>query len=196
MSRSVEPGTGTIRLSLALGEWAVSARAYTPEDILAGIGSVTVTVPVSAVVLIPMNTSAEVSAKAITAFSVTGPVTAEGTIDEGAKTVTINVPYGTDVIGMITAITHTGASVSPAPGTAVDFSAPQTFTVTAADGTTQPYTVTVNAAPFIPVTNITGVPAAATAGTGLTLTGTWFHPMPRTRPSAGRSKQRELPERQ
>jgi hypothetical protein len=86
-------------------------------------------------------------AKAITAFSITSPVTAAGSIDEGSKTITVTVPYGTDVSAMTASVTYTGASISPAPGTARNFSSPQTYTVTAADGTTAAYTVTVQAAP-------------------------------------------------
>jgi len=56
------------------------------------------------------------------------------------------VPSGTAVNGMTVNVEHTGASVSPASGEPVDFTGPQTFTVTAEDGTTQQYTVTVTAA--------------------------------------------------
>jgi hypothetical protein len=88
---------------------------------------------------------AESSAKAITAFSLTSPVTATGLVDEAAKTVTINVPYGTKRTAMIPAITHTGAGITPAPGKPQDFSdaSPVIYTVTAPDGSSQDYAVTV-----------------------------------------------------
>jgi hypothetical protein len=40
-------------------------------------------------------------------------------------------------------LVHTGASVSPSPGTPLNFASPQTFTVTAEDSTTKSYTVSV-----------------------------------------------------
>ena len=89
------------------------------------------------------------SAKAITAFSFQGlapPVT--GVIDEAAHTIALTVPYGTEVTALAPTITITGASVSPAAGVAHDFTSPATYTVTAADGTTQAYAVTVTVKPF------------------------------------------------
>jgi formylglycine-generating enzyme required for sulfatase activity len=78
-------------------------------------------------------------AKDITAFSILG---IPGTV--GANTVTITVPYGTDLSSLTPTITITGASVSPASGVAHDFTSPQTYTVTAADGSTKDYTVIVS----------------------------------------------------
>jgi formylglycine-generating enzyme required for sulfatase activity len=147
INRSVPAGTGTINLSLALGEWTISAEAYTPEGILAGTGSRTITVvPGMSPVIINMNEAASVSAKAVTAFAITSPAAATGIIDETLHTVTIEVPHGTTVTNMIPSITHTGTSISPSPGTAQNFTGPVTYTVTAADTTTQAYTVTVNVA--------------------------------------------------
>jgi formylglycine-generating enzyme required for sulfatase activity len=82
------------------------------------------------------------SAKAITEFSIIlSPVSAVGEINEDAKTVTINVPYGTAVTNLTPSVTHTGVSYSPT--TAQDFSSSKIYTVRAADGSTQTYTVTV-----------------------------------------------------
>jgi hypothetical protein len=86
------------------------------------------------------------SVKAITNFRIYSPVYVIGTIDDAAKTVTINVPYGTDVTNMETSVSHTGASINPGQYEMVDFTSPVTYTVTAADGTTAGYTVTVNVA--------------------------------------------------
>jgi hypothetical protein len=136
--------------------------------------------------------------KAITAFSITGPVTADGAIDETAepKTVTAAVPGGTIVTSMTVSITHTGVSVAPANGTArnvspavfedVDFTGPVTFTVTAADGTSAAYvvTVTVSVAPepvysvvVTPAANgtVTASPSSAAGGDVVVLT---VHPAP------------------
>ncbi|WHX48163.1 S-layer homology domain-containing protein [Paenibacillus woosongensis] len=82
--------------------------------------------------------------KAITGFSFDGLTPAvTGSVNEAAKTVALTVPYGTNVTALVPTITHTGASVSPASGTAQDFTNPVTYTVTAADATTQQYVVTV-----------------------------------------------------
>ncbi|MDR3249417.1 MAG: SUMF1/EgtB/PvdO family nonheme iron enzyme [Treponema sp.] len=155
INRSVPAGTGTISLSLALGEWTVSAEAYTPEDIFAGTGTLTITVvPDMPLVIIPMTAAASVSSKAITTFDITNPVTAFGTINEAAKTIDVTVPFGTDLTNMIPSIAHTGASISPASGTAGNFSGPVTYTVTAGDTSTETYTVTVSILPeytLIPV---------------------------------------------
>lgn len=82
-------------------------------------------------------------AKAITAFNFISPVTATGIITEANHTITITVPYGTDVKSLTPTIIHTGVSVSPASGVAHDFTNPATYTVTAANSSTQAYTVTV-----------------------------------------------------
>jgi len=80
-------------------------------------------------------------AKDITKFTILG---VDGTV--GANTVALTVPYGTDLTALTPTITITGASISPASGVPHDFSTAQTYTVTAADGTTKDYTVTVTAA--------------------------------------------------
>jgi len=80
------------------------------------------------------------SAKAITAFSFASP-SVSGTINEGAKTISVIVPAGTDKTNLTPAVRHTG--VSYAPTGAQNFTSPVTYTVTAENGTTQNYTVTV-----------------------------------------------------
>ncbi|RJE88734.1 DUF5018 domain-containing protein [Paenibacillus sp. 1011MAR3C5] len=104
-------------------------------------------------------------AKAITAFGFASPAVA-GTINEAAGTITVHVPYGTNVTSLIPTITHTGASISPTSGTARNFTNPVTYTVTAADGSTKSYTVTVNVAAS-PAKAITafGFASPAVAGT-------------------------------
>ncbi len=86
-------------------------------------------------------------AKAITAFNFNGlSPSVIGTVNEGAKTVALIVPFGTDVIALVPTITHTGASINPVSGAANNFTTPQIYTVTAADTSTQAYTVTVTVA--------------------------------------------------
>jgi ABC-type Fe3+-hydroxamate transport system substrate-binding protein len=91
------------------------------------------------------TTPAASSAKAITAFSFANPA-ATGTITEATLTIAITVPFRTVVNALVPTITYTGASISPASGVAQDFTNPVTYTVTAADSTTQAYTVTVTVA--------------------------------------------------
>ena len=66
-------------------------------------------------------------------------------IDEGAKTISVSVPFGTDVRNLTPVVTHTGISCSPA--TAQDFIYPVTYTVTAHNGLTAAYKVTVYLGP-------------------------------------------------
>ena len=112
----------------------------------------------------------------IDSFSLTAPVTAAGTVTDGAVTdgaVNITVPNGTTVTSMTPNITLTDAkaSVSPASGTAQNFTSPVTYTVTAENGrTTKTYTVTVTVVPAdthmvtYALTNLTatGQPASVT----------------------------------
>jgi lysophospholipase L1-like esterase len=78
------------------------------------------------------------AAKAITAFSLAGVT---GTINETGKTIAVTVPYGTNMTSLTPAIAHTGVSTIPDSAVAQDFSIPVTYTITAADGTTQQYSV-------------------------------------------------------
>jgi hypothetical protein len=103
-------------------------------------------------------------AKAITAFSFASPA-ATGTVNEASKTIAVTVPYETDVTALAPTIVHTGASISPNNGTAQDFTDPVTYTVTAADSTTQSYTVTVTVAAN-PAKAITAFSFADPAATG------------------------------
>lgn len=83
--------------------------------------------------------------KSITSFklsALTPAVTA--TVDESAKTIALSVPTGTNVTALVATVeVSADASVSPASGTAQNFTNPVTYTVTAADGTKQAYVVTV-----------------------------------------------------
>jgi len=59
----------------------------------------------------------------LTSLFFTQPVTATGIVDETAKTVTVNVPYGTDLSNVVGTITVTeGATVTPNIASGVDFS--------------------------------------------------------------------------
>jgi hypothetical protein len=92
-------------------------------------------------------TAALNSAKSLTSFTILG---IPGTITESAKTITLSVPYGTDMTGLIATFTSTGASVmvdgtvQVSGITTNDFTNPVIYTVTAADSSTTHYTVTVS----------------------------------------------------
>jgi hypothetical protein len=86
------------------------------------------------------------SAKAIKTFSLNGVA---GTINEAEKTIAVTMPAGTDVTALVATFTTTGASVAvdevvqESGTTDNDFTNPVIYTVTAADASTEGYTVTV-----------------------------------------------------
>jgi formylglycine-generating enzyme required for sulfatase activity len=94
----------------------------------------------------PQGGGGQAASKVIRAFSITSPVEVQGIINEEARTITVNVPYGTGLGSMTTYISHSGRSINPASGAARNFTGPVNYTVTAADGSTRVYTVTVQAA--------------------------------------------------
>jgi formylglycine-generating enzyme required for sulfatase activity len=119
------------------------------------------------------------SSKEITSFEIINPVTASGVIDESGKTVNITVPYGTGVTKIIVKFVSTGVktsigSVEQISSTTVnDFTNPLKYTVTAEDGSTSTYTVTVaisDSVASLPVANPAG--SAVYTGTSVTLSST------------------------
>nr|WP_319777196.1 transporter substrate-binding domain-containing protein [uncultured Sphaerochaeta sp.] len=86
---------------------------------------------------------AKSSVKVISAFSINGVTISDLTIDTTNHTITATVPYGTVLTALVPDISFTGASISPASGTQVDFSSPVTFTITAEDGSKMEYKVTI-----------------------------------------------------
>ncbi len=79
------------------------------------------------------------SSKEITSFSIEG---AEITID--GTSISVVFPYGTELSSVTPSVSHNGISINPDPASVTDFSSPVLFTVTAEDGTTAVYTVTVS----------------------------------------------------
>jgi hypothetical protein len=68
-----------------------------------------------------------------------------GTINEAAKTIALIVPASTNRTALVPTITISEkAIVDPASGAAKDFTNPVVYTVTAEDGSTVTYTVTVS----------------------------------------------------
>jgi hypothetical protein len=93
------------------------------------------------------------STKAITAFSIvaTGATgfSAVGNIVESTGAISVTVPSGTTVTALVANFIHNGASIAISSTaqvsgvTANNFTSPVAYVVTAADGTTKTYTVTV-----------------------------------------------------
>ncbi|MDD3083889.1 MAG: hypothetical protein PHP82_02600 [Candidatus ainarchaeum sp.] len=86
------------------------------------------------------------STKAITSFNFDDPHTI-GNVNNTDFTVSLTVPFGTDVSALVPNILITGESIVPASGIAQDFSNPIIYTVTAANSSTQDYNVTVTILP-------------------------------------------------
>ncbi len=87
------------------------------------------------------------STKAMTSFNFSGLTpNVVGTVNEDAKTIALTVPFGTNVTTLVPTIVTTGTSVSPNTGVAQSFATPVTYTVTAENGSTSAYVVTVTAA--------------------------------------------------
>ncbi len=111
-------------------------------------------------------TTALNTAKVMTGFSFAGYTGATGVINEGAKTIAVTVPNGTNVTALVATFTTTGAvvrvgaTVQTSVATANDFTSPVAYIVSAADSTTATYTVTVTIAP-----------SAAKAMTGFSFAG-------------------------
>ncbi|HEY8929041.1 MAG TPA: DUF5018 domain-containing protein, partial [Mucilaginibacter sp.] len=93
-------------------------------------------------------TDVKSSFKDITAFSFGGlSPEVKCVINNTAKTITGKVPVGTNLSKLVPTIgVSAKASVKPASGTVIDFTKPVPFTVTAEDGSTVVYTVTIIAA--------------------------------------------------
>lgn len=89
------------------------------------------------------------SAKEITGFTLAGVVAVIQDVDANNATITMTVPYGTNLsnIQPDNLTVSDAAVVSPDAGTARDFSSPIAYTVTAEDGSTKRYVVTVNVTP-------------------------------------------------
>lgn len=91
---------------------------------------------------IPPPPDPAATTKAIVTFTFPDGI---GTIGNG--TISVRVPFGTDLSALVPTITHTGASISPPSGQVRDFTSPVHYTVTAVDGSTRDYQVTVSVAP-------------------------------------------------
>lgn len=98
------------------------------------------------------------AARAITTFTIPlASSTVTGIIDENTHAVRAAVPFGTDVHALTPAISVSAlATSSPASLVVQDFTNPAVYTVTAQDGSTQQYTVTITVDPDTTLPPATG----------------------------------------
>jgi hypothetical protein len=91
------------------------------------------------------QTTTQSSDKVINSFSFSGlNPEVDGVVDNTNYTVSLSVPSYTDVTNLTPTISISdNATISPDSGVAEDFTNPITYTITAQDGSTQDYTVTV-----------------------------------------------------
>jgi hypothetical protein len=141
-------GTGSYRYEWA-GDVSGSSRTVSREYSIPGVKTVYLRVTSGSMVAtadcsarISSSSVVDSAVKVITNFSFVTPP-AVGVIDENSGAISVVVPYGTNVTSLIPSILGTGASVSPVTGVAQNFTNPVTYTVTAIDGTTKDYVVTV-----------------------------------------------------
>jgi hypothetical protein len=120
-------------------------------------------------VTIAPNTEARIIAFAFKGFS----AEALGVIDEAARTITVVVPFGTDVTNLQPGIAlSVEATVSPADGAAQDFTSAVEYTVTAGNGSINTYQVFVVVSLFpLEIAHIDKT--TVTRGDKLTLIGTF-----------------------
>ncbi len=103
------------------------------------------------------------SNNSITEFLFEDPY-AIGVIDEGKKTVSVEVPFVTDRSSMVPTIVVDGVSISPKSGVARDFSSPIDYSVLAENGSSETWVVTVDLLPA----NTYNVSFDSNAGTAVT----------------------------
>ncbi|MCX6722703.1 MAG: DUF5018 domain-containing protein, partial [Candidatus Staskawiczbacteria bacterium] len=88
--------------------------------------------------------------KLITFFHLLLNPEVSGLVDQTNYKITLDVPYGTDIKNLTPSIIiSSNATVSPTSRAQQDFTNPVTYTVTAQDGSTRDYKVTVNILPQV-----------------------------------------------
>ncbi len=155
----INPNDGS-RSTLFKSSAYITALEFVGDDLYMAVGSNASNLKrIKGVGAIPAALS---SNRAITSFEFKGiSPNVSGVVNTRSNTVTVTVPFGTNVTSLTPSIGITGVSVSPNSGVAQNFTNPVTYTVTAADASTQTYTVTVNVSPSLPVVT-TDKPKTAT----------------------------------
>lgn len=199
---TIESATATIRVNMPLGSnvanivpsvLTISANArITPTPSVARNFSSPVTYTVTAqdstttkIWTVAVNFIAS-SEKEITAFELAPNQVGSAVINSAAATITLSMPTGSNLANVVPQMLtiSPSATINPTPSVARNFSSPVTYTVTAQDGTTKVWTITVNViTPTYTLSltktgigNVTANPAPTngtyTAGTVVTLTAT------------------------
>jgi hypothetical protein len=142
-TRQVRPG-GSVSLPLLAGDWTVTVRVLNAADEEIGGKTAAALVERGKVTRLEVPISIDTGRNDITRFTLlTGTEPAPGIIDQEEKAIAVFVPPGTGLANLNFTLVHTGAALSPAPGTSLSFTSPRSFTVTAENGTQKTYTVTV-----------------------------------------------------
>ncbi|WP_143164842.1 hypothetical protein [Chryseolinea serpens] len=142
---TISPASGIATDFTNVVNYSVTAKDHSSQTYAI---SVTVTPPVLS------------SNKTITAFSfltTDNPVLSadvQGIIS--GQNILFTLPAGVSVTALKPTIVHTGSAVDPAAGTAHDFSTPATYTVTAEDGSTQAYAISVSVSESGPSVYVVG----------------------------------------
>jgi hypothetical protein len=143
-----QSGAGsTISISLNAGNWTIRAAILNAAGQTIGSGTETAVIESGRTTALQMSVNIDTSGNDLIQFAITSPVSVESVIIPGSSAITVSVPFGTNLTGMIFTASHTGVSINPAPGTPLNFSSPQTITVTAENGQEKAYTVTVSVSP-------------------------------------------------
>jgi hypothetical protein len=140
-------GGASLSIPLNAGDWTVTVTILNAAGQTIGSGTATAVIEGGKTTALHLPVTIDAKGNDIVRFALTSPVSAEGVIVPNAAMIDVSVPSGTDLSALHFTATHTGASISPAPGTPLDFSSPQTFTVRAENGQEKMYTVTVNLSP-------------------------------------------------
>jgi hypothetical protein len=153
----------SLSIPLNAGDWTVRVTILNAAGQSIGSGTARAVIESGKTTTLQIPVPIDTGGNDIIGFTITSPVSAEGVIVPNSTMIDVSVPFGTDLSAMNFTVTHTGASISPGPGTPLDFNSPQTVTVRAENGGEKIYTVTVNISPPSTPGNGTAVwPQAAT----------------------------------
>ena len=138
---SVTPSTLTTSTSATVSPTAATARDFTNPVtyvVTAQDGTTTKTWTVT------VNTVAS-TLKEITAFQLSPSQIGASTINSGAGTIAVSMPFGSTLTNLVptTLTISASATISPLASAAQNFSSPVVYTVTAQDGSMKTWTVTV-----------------------------------------------------
>jgi hypothetical protein len=128
---------------LAAGRWEIQVTVINAAGLSIGSASAEAVITGGETTLFQIPVRIDVTGNDITSFIITSPVQAAGEINENG--ITVRVPAGTNITNMTASVIHTGkALLVPTPGQrgGVDFSTPQSYTVTAENGSDKIYLVT------------------------------------------------------